>query len=191
VSDLGQTPSQTVGPYFSMRLAAEGENILTTRDDRIVIEGRVTDGAGNHIEDAFLEIWQAAPSGRYDHPDDTRDELELEPGFTGFGRAKSDFETGEYRFETLKPGPVPDPEGAFQAPHISLIIQGRGMLNAVFTRIYFSDEEEANADDLVLRRVPETRRNTLVAQLREGSNPPEYRFDIRMQGDDETVFFDF
>jgi protocatechuate 3,4-dioxygenase alpha subunit len=191
VSDLGQTPSQTVGPYFSMRLAAEGENILTTRDDRIVIEGRVTDGAGNHIEDAFLEIWQAAPSGRYDHPDDTRDELELEPGFTGFGRAKSDFETGEYRFETLKPGPVPDPEGAFQAPHISLIIQGRGMLNAVFTRIYFSDEEEANADDLVLRRVPETRRNTLVAQLREGSNPPKYRFDIRMQGDDETVFFDF
>lgn len=191
MSKPGPTPSQTVGPYFSMRLAEEGENILTTRDDRIVIEGKVTDGSGNHIEDAFLEIWQAAPSGRYHHPDDTRDELELEPGFTGFGRAKSDFETGEYRFETLKPGFVPDPEGAFQAPHISLIIQGRGMLNAVFTRIYFSDEEDANADDLVLRGVSEDRRQTLIAQLQDGTDPPVYRFDIRMQGEGETVFFDF
>jgi protocatechuate 3,4-dioxygenase, alpha subunit len=190
VTRLGETPSQTVGPYFSMRLAGEGQNILTTQGDRIVIEGKVLDGAGNHIEDAFLELWQAAPSGRYRHPDDRRD-LELDPSFTGFGRTASDFETGEYRFETLKPGRVPDPEGAFQAPHISLIIQGRGMLNPVFTRIYFSDEEEANADDLVLRGVPESRRHTLIADLREGSNPPTYRFDIRMQGEDETVFFDF
>lgn len=191
MTDRGPTPSQTVGPYFSMRLAQECENVLTTREDRIIIEGRVTDGDGNHIEDAFLEIWQAGPSGRYNHPDDTRDELNLEPGFTGFGRAKSDFETGEFRFETLKPGLVPDPEGDFQAPHISLIIQGRGMLNAVFTRIYFSDEVEANDDDLVLRRVPESRRQTLIAELEEGSNPPTYRFDIRMHGEDETVFFDF
>lgn len=191
MTDLGQTPSQTVGPYFSMRLSAEGENILTTRDDRIVIEGRVIDGRGDHIEDALLEIWQAAPSGRYNHPDDTRDDLALEPSFTGFGRAASDFETGAYRFETLKPGPVPDPEGRFQAPHISLIVQGRGMLNAVFTRIYFSDEEDANSDDLVLRRVPASRRQTLIAQLEEGSNPPTYRFDIHMQGEGETVFFDF
>lgn len=190
MSRLGETPSQTVGPYFSMRLSAEGENVLTNRDDRIVIEGRVTDGAGNHIEDALLEIWQAGPSGRYNHPDDRR-ELELEPSFTGFGRTASDFETGEYRFETLKPGRVPDPEGAFQAPHISLIVQGRGMLNPVFTRIYFSDEAEANADDLVLPSVPEPRRHTVVADLEEGSDPPTYRFDIRMQGDDETVFFDF
>ena len=190
MSRLGETPSQTVGPYFSMRLSAEGENVLTNRDDRIVIEGRVTDGAGNHIEDALLEIWQAGPSGRYNHPDDRR-ELELEPSFTGFGRTASDFETGEYRFETLKPGRVPDPEGAFQAPHISLIVQGRGMLNPVFTRIYFSDEAEANADDLVLRSVPQPRRHTVVADLQEESDPPTYRFDIRMQGDDETVFFDF
>ena len=190
MTKLGETPSQTVGPYFSMRLAAEGQNILTKRDARIVIEGNVLDGAGNHIEDALLEIWQAGPSGRYHHPDDRRD-LELEPSFTGFGRTASDFETGEYRFETLKPGLVPDPEGAFQAPHISLIIQGRGMLNPVFTRIYFSDESEANADDLVLRGVPDARRHTLIAELQQGSNPPVYRFDIRMQGDDETVFFDF
>lgn len=191
MSKLGETPSQTVGPYFSMRLSQEGENVLTSREDRIVIEGKVTDGEGNHIEDALLEIWQAAPSGRYRHPDDTRDELDVEPDFTGFGRAASDFHTGEYRFETLKPGRVPDPEGELQAPHISMVVQGRGMLNPVFTRIYFSDEEEANADDLVLRRVPETRRHTLIAQLQEGSSPPIYRFEIRMQGDGETVFFDF
>lgn len=190
MTKLGETPSQTVGPYFSMRLSGEGENVLTTRDDRIVIEGKVFDGAGDHIEDALLEIWQAAPSGRYHHPDDIR-QLDPAPGFTGFGRASSDFETGEYRFETLKPGRVPDAEGALQAPHISLIVQGRGMLNPSFTRIYFSDEEEANRDDLVLRGVPRDRRDTLVAQLQEGTNPPVYRFDIRMQGDDETVFFDF
>ena len=180
MTKLGETPSQTVGPYFSMRLAAEGQNILTKRDARIVIEGNVLDGAGNQIEDALLEIWQAGPSGRYHHPDDRRD-LELEPSFTGFGRTASDFETGEYRFENLKPGTY----------GISLIIQGRGMLNPVFTRIYFSDESEANADDLVLRGVPDARRHTLIAELQQGSNPPVYRFDIRMQGDDETVFFDF
>jgi protocatechuate 3,4-dioxygenase alpha subunit len=173
-----------------MRLSGEGDNILTRSDDRIIIEGRVLDGAGDHIEDALLEIWQAGPSGRYKHPDDTRD-LDLEPDFTGFGRAASAFETGEYRFETLKPGPVPDAEGEDQAPHISLIVQGRGMLSPVFTRIYFSDEEEANSNDLVLRGVPTSRRTTLIAQLQDGTDPPTYRFDIHMQGDDETVFFDF
>lgn len=190
MADLGQTPSQTVGPYFSMRLSGEGQNILTTSDDRIVITGRVLDGEGNHIEDALLEIWQAAPSGRYRHPDDVRD-LELEEGFTGFGRAASDFETGEYRFETLKPGPVPDVEGQEQAPHISLIVQARGMLNPSFTRIYFSDEREKNADDLVLRSVPESRRGTLIAELQEGTDPPVYRFDVQFQTEAETVFFDF
>ena len=190
MTKMSETPSQTVGPYFSMRLAGEGENILTTRTDRIVIEGRVIDGAGDHIEDALLEIWQAGPSGRYDHPDDTRD-LDLDPGFSGFGRTASNFETGEYRFETLKPGRVPDAEGALQAPHISLIVQGRGMLNPVFTRIYFSDEGEANHDDLVLRGVPGDRRDTLIATRQPGSDPPTYRFDVLMQGADETVFFDF
>ncbi len=174
-----------------MRLAhTDEECILTESEDRIVITGRVTDGDGTHIEDAFLEIWQAGRSGRYRHPDDTRD-LELDESFSGFGRAKTSFETGDYKFVTLKPGLVPDAEGAFQAPHISMIIQGRGMLNPSFTRIYFSDEVEANDDDLVLRSVPATRRSTLIAQLEEGSSPPVYRFDIRMQGDGETVFFDF
>jgi protocatechuate 3,4-dioxygenase alpha subunit len=150
----------------------------------------VLDGDRNHIEDALLEIWQANPTGRYRHADDTRD-LPLDDGFTGFGRAISDFHTGEYRFETVKPGLVPDVEGAFQAPHISLIVQGRGMLNPVFTRIYFSDEEEANRDDLVMRSVPAKRRSTLVAELTDEGPPKVYHFDVRFQGDDETVFFDF
>jgi protocatechuate 3,4-dioxygenase, alpha subunit len=190
---LGPTPSQTVGPYFTLRLSGEGENILLASGQSgtpIVIEGRVLDGDRNHIEDALLEIWQANAAGRYRHPDDTRD-LELDSGFTGFGRAITDFNTGIYRFETVKPGLVPDVEGAFQAPHISLIVQGRGMLNPVFTRIYFSDEEVANADDLILRSIPPKRRNTLIAELIDGSEPPTYRFDVLFQGDDETVFLDF
>jgi protocatechuate 3,4-dioxygenase alpha subunit len=190
---LGQTPSQTVGPYFTLRLYRNGEEILVPKGypgERIVIEGHVYDGDRNHIEDALLEIWQANASGRYRHADDTRD-IDLDDGFTGFGRTVSDFETGEYRFETVKPGLVPDAEGAFQAPHISLMVQGRGMLNPVFTRIYFSDEEEANQDDLTLRRVPAARRDTLIAQLLDDSALKVYRFDIRFQGEDETVFFDF
>ena len=148
------------------------------------------DGDRKPIEDALLEIWQANSVGRYRHPDDTR-ELALDNGFTGFGRAITDFETGEYTFETLKPGPVPDVEGVFQAPHISLIVQGRGMLNPVFTRIYFSDEDEANRDDLILRAVPADRRGTLIAELVDDGEPRVYRFDVLFQGDDETVFFDF
>jgi protocatechuate 3,4-dioxygenase, alpha subunit len=189
---LGQTPSQTVGPYYTLRLFREGENILVGRGDagRILIQGRVLDGDRKPIEDALLEIWQANSVGRYRHPDDTR-ELALDNGFTGFGRAITDFETGEYTFETLKPGPVPDVEGVFQAPHISLIVQGRGMLNPVFTRIYFSDEDEANRDDLILRAVPADRRGTLIAELVDDGEPRVYRFDVLFQGDDETVFFDF
>jgi protocatechuate 3,4-dioxygenase alpha subunit len=189
----GETPSQTVGPYFSMRLAGPGQNILGSPDgpgERIVVTGKVLDGDRNHIEDALLEIWQANPSGRYRHPDDTRD-LDLDEGFTGFGRAISDFHSGEYIFETVKPGPVPDIEGAFQAPHISLIVQARGTLNPMFTRIYLSDEEDANRDDLILRGVPAERRHTLIAELAESGPPKVYRFDVRFQGEDETVFFDF
>ncbi|MGD2042198.1 MAG: protocatechuate 3,4-dioxygenase subunit alpha [Acidimicrobiia bacterium] len=188
---LGQTPSQTVGPYFAMRIAQDGENVLPVPEgaERIVISGKVLDADGNHVEDALVETWQANPAGRYNHPDDQRD-LSLSEGFTGFARAKTDFETGEYRVETVKPGPVPDPEGEPQAPHISLIIQARGMLNPVFTRIYFSDEPEANDHDLVMRRVPAERRKTLIAEAVAGSDPREYRFDIKLQGDNETVFFD-
>lgn len=190
---LGQTPSQTLGPYFSMRLAAEGQNVVPTPaegGERIVVTGTVWDGDRNHIEDALLEFWQANPLGRYHHPDDVR-ALNLDPAFTGFARAISDFATGVYRLETVRPGPVPDLEGDFQAPHLSVIVQGRGMLNPVFTRIYFSDEDEANRNDLVLRQVPEARRPTLIARLQPETDPKTFRFDIRFQGEDETVFFDF
>jgi protocatechuate 3,4-dioxygenase alpha subunit len=191
---LGQTPSQTAGPYFSMRLAAEGDNVLVgdaTPGERIRLEGRVLDGDRAPVEDALVEVWQANAGGRYRHPDDARGGIPLDDGFTGFGRAASDFDTGEYWFETVKPGPTPDPDGRPQAPHLNVIIQARGMLLPTFTRVYFSDEHEANATDPVLRGVAAHRRGTLVAQLVDGTDPRVYRFDIVYQGDDETVFFDF
>ncbi len=190
-----QTPSQTVGPYFTMRLSGEGENVLTTPDslgERIRIEGRVLDGDRNHIEDALIELWQADSAGRYHHPADDRADIPLDPSFIGFGRCTSDFKTGAYSFLTIKPGPVPHPDGGMQAPHISLTIQARGMLNPTFTRVYFDDEAGANAADPVLQTVPEIRRSTLIAERVDGddSSVPTFRFDIRYQGDDETVFFD-
>lgn len=186
----GQTPSQTVGPYFSMALALPGENIMAAPDHphRIRIEGLVVDGEGKNVEDALIELWQADPTGHYRHPDDRGGEAD---GFTGYGRAGTDFESGLYWFETVKPGPVPDPEGEPQAPHAAVVVQARGMLNPLFTRLYFSDEQEANQGDLVLGMVPPERRRTLMAELEEGSDPPCYRFDIRLQDGEETVFFDF
>jgi protocatechuate 3,4-dioxygenase alpha subunit len=190
---LPETPSQTAGPYWSMRLGAVGENVLGTPETlgpRVRIEGRVLDGDGKHIEDALLELWQANAAGRYRHPADDRDDVPLDPAFTGFGRAASDFETGEYWFGTVKPGRVPTADGALQAPHLNVIVQGRGMLNPTFTRIYFADETEANAADPVLAQVPADRRHTLIAELVEAEPTPTYRFDVRFQGPDETVFFD-
>jgi protocatechuate 3,4-dioxygenase alpha subunit len=192
---LGETPSQTVGPYFAMRLGGEGQNVLagpSTPGQRVRITGRVFDGDGNHIEDALLEIWQADAEGRYRHPDDRWGNEPAPEGFTGFGRAWSDFKTGEYAIETVKPGRVPGPEGTRQAPHLSLVVQARGMLDPSFTRVYFSDEAEANAEDGVLAQVPDGRRATLVATLEPGDgDPPTYHLDIRFGGEAETVFFDF
>lgn len=184
------TPSQTVGPFFSMALARPGENVLVSPDaeGRIRLEGIVYDGDGKHVEDALLEIWQADPKGRYRHPDDSPTG---NGHFTGFGRASTDFQTGLYWFDTLKPGPVPDPEGELQAPHVSVVVQARGMLNPLFTRVYFADEPEANERDLVLGMVPAERRSTLLARPIEGGEVPSYRFDIRLRGEDETVFFHF
>lgn len=186
---LGQTPSQTVGPFFSIRLGDDSDSTLPVPDgaERIILTGRVLDGDGAHVEDALIETWQANPEGRYNHPDDGRD---LDSDFTGFARAKTAFETGEFRIETVKPGPVPDPEGEPQAPHISMIIQARGVNNPLFTRVYFPDETEANSRDMVLNSVPADRRDTLVARVVPDSNPTEYTVDIRLQGEGETVFFD-
>lgn len=189
---FGQTPSQTVGPYFSMRLG--GQNVMAgpdVRGERIRVEGRVFDGDGVAVEDALIEVWQANAAGRYRHGADDREAIALDPGFTGFGRAETDFVTGLYWFETVKPGSVPDPEGELQAPHMSLIVQARGTLNPYFTRMYFPEEEDANAHDFVLGMVPAARRPTIIAQPVDGAVRPTYRFDIRLQGDGETVFFDF
>lgn len=194
---LGQTPSQTVGPYFSMRLGGEGDNVLggeVVPGRPIRVEGQVLDGDRAPIEDALLEVWQANSDGRYRHPDDGRADLPLDERFTGFGRATSHFDTGQYWFETVKPGVVPDAQGNPQAPHLNLIVQARGMLLPTFTRVYFADEAEANAADPVLAQVPAERRGTLIADLTDhpagDGDVTVYRFDIRYQGDDETVFFD-
>ena len=196
MSRLRETPSQTVGPYFALRLGGEGQNVLAGPDaagQRVRISGQVFDGDGAFIEDALLEVWQADAQGRYRHPDDRwSDEPLDDDAFTGFGRAWSDFTSGEYVIETVKPGRVPGPDGRPQAPHLNLIVQARGMLNPSFTRVYFSDEAEANDEDGVLAQVPPERRTTLVASLEDpAAEPTSYRFDLRFGGASETVFLDF
>jgi protocatechuate 3,4-dioxygenase alpha subunit len=195
VTRLPETPSQTVGPYFSLRLGGEGQNVLAgpdTAGQRVRISGQVFDGDGAFIEDALLEVWQTDAEGRYRHPDDRWSDEPLDDAFTGFGRAWSDFTSGEYVIETVKPGRVPGPDGRSQAPHLSLIVQARGMLNPSFTRLYFSDEAEANDEDGVLAQVLPERRSTLIARLEDAdAEPLSYHFDIRFGGDSETVFLDF
>ena len=182
------TPSQTVGPFFHFALPYPGGETLTnpaTLGQRITIEGRVIDGAGEAVTDALLEIWQANSQGRYNHPDDTQ-EKQLDPNFNGFGRTQTD-ENGRFRFHTIKPGPVPGPDGTMQASHINMSVLGRGIMKRMATRVYFSGEA-GNADDPILALVPAERRGTLIAE-RVGDGAA-YRFDIRLQGENETVFFD-
>ncbi len=189
----GRTPSQTVGPYFTMRLAGEGDNVIVTPETigrRIKIEGRIYDGDRRPIEDALIEIWQANAAGRYRHPHDRRVDAPIDEAFSGFGRCAVDFHDGSYSFLTVEPGPVPHPDGSWQAPHVSLVVQARGMLRPVFTRMYFADEDAANATDPVLALVPPERRSTLIGVVVDTAAIPTYRFDIRFQGADETVFLD-
>lgn len=191
VSRLPQTPAATVGPYFSIKLAEHRDMAgPECAGVRIQVEGRVLDGDGQGVEDALIEIWQANAAGRYRHPADNRDELPLDESFTGYGRAYSDFATGAYAFRTLKPGPVPASGSGLQAPHLSLIVTARGLLNHLVTRVYFGDEAAANAADPVLASVPADRRPTLIAEPVAGRDVATYRFDVRLQGRDETVFFD-
>lgn len=198
---FGVTPSQTVGPFFHYGLPWKGGADLVGQSDLgarpdlfppehyvlrpsaprahvpgtvIEIAGRVLDGDGAPVPDALIEIWQADPAGRHDNPD-----------WVGFGRGCTDAE-GVYRFRTLRPGVVPGPGNALQAPHVAIGVLGRGLLKRLATRLYFSDAPE-NADDPILALVPEERRGSLIATLVEGV----WRFDIVLQGDRETVFFDF
>jgi protocatechuate 3,4-dioxygenase, alpha subunit len=181
------TPSQTVGPFFNIGCPGDqAELVAPGAEGAVRVGGVVYDGDGQPVVDALVEIWQAGPSGRYDHPDDPRDELPVQQGFRGFGRAETDPDDGSYSFVTLKPGPVPGPGGALQAPHLMVSVLARGLLKRLATRMYFEDEAEANAADPVLSAVDRQRRGTLVAR-RDGD---AYRFDVRLQGDGETVFFD-
>lgn len=190
----GTTPSQTVGPFFAFALtpsaydypALAGPDLRT--DDavgtQIVVEGRLLDGAGEAVPDAMIEVWQADGRGRYPG---CAPEL-ANARFKGFGRSES--LGGTWRFVTVKPGPVPGPGGTIQAPHLNVGVFARGVLKRLFTRIYF-DDEPANAGDPILHLVPAERRPTLIAR-RDGTQDglPRYVLDLRLQGEDETVFFE-
>jgi protocatechuate 3,4-dioxygenase alpha subunit len=183
------TPSQTVGPYFSMRLPwPEGPYVVAEgAPGAITIYGRLYDGAGDPIPDGLIETWQADPEGRFAHPDDPRGPVpDGDLTFRGFGRCATGHD-GTYKIVTLKPGALPFGGGRTEAPHIDVSVFSRGMLDRSVTRIYFPDEPAANEADPVLQAVAVDRRATLVAAP-AGENL--LRFDIRMQGEDETVFFD-
>jgi protocatechuate 3,4-dioxygenase alpha subunit len=185
---LHPTPSQTVGPYFSIGLDALNQNrvaVAGTSAASVAITGRVIDGQGDPVPDAVLEIWQAAPSGRYAHPEDTRD-LPLEEGWRGFARIPTSA-AGSFELTTVKPGPVPGPGGSVQAPHIVVLVGMRGLLRHLMTRIYFPDEP-ANLGDPVLALVPDARRPTLIARA---AGPARLEWDIILQGANETVFFSY
>ncbi len=185
-----QTPSQTVGPFFKPALIRSGQESLATpksRGERITIEGRVLDGDAVAVSDAMIELWQANAEGRYDHPDDSQEKL-LDPDFHGFGRAATD-EVGRFLFHTIKPGSVPGPANMLQAPQINVSIFARGLLKRLITRIYFPGEP-LNAADAVLNTVASERRATLVARIEDAQRPNVLRFDIVLQGENETVFFD-
>ena len=201
---LKETASQTAGPYVHIGLIPHQagfeifeknfSNVLVTEatpGERIRIEGRVIDGIGTPVRDALLEIWQANAAGRYNHPAD-RQEKSADPNFRGWGRAGSDFHSGLYAFDTIKPGPVAGRSGrGTMAPHVNFWIVARGVNIGLNTRMYFFDETEANATDPVLRLVEqEARRATLIAPRTMRDGVPVYTFDIKLQGDQETVFFD-
>ncbi|WP_108818986.1 protocatechuate 3,4-dioxygenase subunit alpha [Pseudovibrio sp. Alg231-02] len=196
---LKESPSQTAGPYvhigctpnfigntgiFKEDLGARMVN-PQTKGQRITIKGRVFDGTGTPLKDAMLEIWQADSEGLFNSPSETRGEAD--PNFTGWGRQPVNLESGEFCFETVKPGSVPFPDGRTQAPHINFWIVARGINIGLNTRMYFPEEDEANAVDPVLGRIEHRMRvSTLIAK----QSGDTYTFDIYIQGENETVFFD-
>ncbi len=198
-----ESASQTAGPYLHIGMypSAAGLDVRTgetpsvlvspaTQGERIRIEGHIYDGAGSRVRDAQVELWQANAAGRYNHPADRQDKP-LDADFKGWGRAVCDFETGLYWFETVKPGGVIGRHGREMAPHVNLWIVARGINVGLHTRVYFSDEAQANAEDPVLKLVDHApRRETLIAQRQDAGDRVVYRFDISLQGDNESVFFD-
>ena len=197
----GISPSQTIGPFAAPCLTPTEagktqydwkqlvtSNVVTAdaTGERIRIEGLVIDGAGKPIDGILFETWQADSQGRYAHP---RDRRGTNSSFKGFGRVESGTD-GRFVLDTIKPGAVPGPNGATQAPHILVAIHMRGILTHLYSRIYFSDEAAANAADPVLKLVPAERRDTLIAKRQQGANGAVYKIDFQIQGDRETVFFD-
>ena len=190
---LAVTPSQTVGPFLAIGLPwPDGPFVVPDgTPGAITITGLVLDGAGDPVTDALVETWQADPESRFNHPDGPRGAVRsATPGFRGFGRCATDTD-GRYRIVTVRPGPLPCPVGGTEAPHLDVSVFARGLLDRVVTRIYFADEAEANAADPVLSAIagPE-RRETLLARTVPGGRAGEFRFDIRLRGPRETVFFD-
>jgi protocatechuate 3,4-dioxygenase, alpha subunit len=186
------TPSQTVGPFLAIGLPwPDGPFVVPEGTaGAITITGQVIDGTGQPLPDAMVETWQADEDGRFDHAEDPRGAAKPRTvGFRGFGRCATDV-NGYYRILTVKPGPLPAPDGGPLAPHLDVSVFSRGLLDRVVTRIYFADEAAANAADPVLTSVDDDRRATLVAIPDPAGQPDEYRFDIRLRGDGETVFFD-
>ncbi|MEO6986254.1 MAG: protocatechuate 3,4-dioxygenase subunit alpha [Paralcaligenes sp.] len=204
LSYLKESASQTAGPYVHIGLAPKQAgfdifvnnfgNVLAsaqTKGERIRIEGRVFDGSGAIIKDVLLEIWQANAAGRYNHPADQQQGKPIDKSFRGWGRTCSDFDTGNYAFETIKPGVVNGRDGQAMAPHVNLWVVARGINIGLNTRMYFPDEQAANADDAVLNGIEwAERRNTLIAKRTERDGQVVYTFDIYIQGPNETVFFD-
>lgn len=209
---FGQTPSQTVGPFFHYGLPWKGGADLVGKSDMgarpelfpeghyvlnlssptgtpagevIEVAGTVLDGDGAPIPDAMVEIWQANAAGRYCSEDDTRDDVPIDEHFVGFGRAATSQE-GVYRFRTVRPGRVPGPGNTLQAPHLAMSVLGRGMLKRLATRLYFADGEGFD-DDPVLAVVPDERRATMIAEQRDDGT---WWLDLRLSGEDETVFLD-
>jgi protocatechuate 3,4-dioxygenase alpha subunit len=202
---LKETPSQTAGPYVHIGLIPHQagfdifernfSNVLVgpeTKGERVRIEGRIYDGMNAPTRDILVEIWQANAAGRYDHPADRQEDKPLDPHFRGFGRTGTDFQTGLYTFETIKPGSVAGRRSHRpMAPHVNVWLAARGINIGLATRMYFSDEADANAADPVLNIIDNPgRRETLIADRSERGGAVVYTFDIHLQGERETVFFD-
>ena len=203
LNTLKESPSQTAGPYVHIGTTPNWVGIsgvweedlggtlvgAGAKGERIVVKGHIFDGSGTPLKDALIEIWQADTNGLYNSPQEVRGQAD--PGFTGWGRQPADGVTGEYRFETIKPGRVPYRDGRLMAPHITFWIVARGINIGLHTRMYFGDEEAANAECPILARIEHrVRVPTLIAARSEDDGIPTYRFDIRLQGEEETVFFD-